>query len=105
MVEINEVIVLIVAVLGYAPILIAYLKNKELFWLFTAYTLFLIGCIVTIIEEFLYPDLLNFIEHFVGIMGMGILCFVCAFLSHQKMQKIISKVTIIKNKRSITGRK
>lgn len=87
-VEVNEVVVLLIALVGYFPVIFAFRRRNETKWLFIAYSALLFGTIATIAENLVYPDAFNYLEHGIGIMGAGILFVLCSYFSYKKIIRL-----------------
>lgn len=96
-VQVNEVIVLIIMFVGYVFLLITY-KNRRPMYFMLAYSALLIGGILTIAEVFIYPQIMHYAEHVIGIMGAAILFFICAYLNNKRI--VLIKMGI-KNKEAV----
>lgn len=82
-VEIWEVIVLLMMLIGYIPLIRAYTRVNRTTWLFAGYTALIIGRIATVAEGFVMPTIFNAIEHGIGILLAGGL-FVLYTYQHTK---------------------
>ncbi|MBI2565340.1 hypothetical protein HYV79_05160 [Candidatus Woesearchaeota archaeon] len=85
-IEVNEVIILLLILIGYIPVIHAYFKYKStITWFFLGYTTLLIGSIATILETFFYPVLLNYVEHLIGTLLSALLFLTNAYLSNKQI--------------------
>lgn len=98
--EIGEIISLAIALIGYVILSFQYKTNKNLFTLFVAYTLLLIGTITTVVEGYYLASSLNFIEHLLGSAAAGIAFMIVAWVSGKS---ISDTKTNVNNK--MVGRK
>jgi hypothetical protein len=64
----DELVLIVIAVLGLLPVLNA--SRSKL--LLTAYLLLCVAIVATNLESLLLPDLLNGVEHAVGLLGSGL---------------------------------
>lgn len=79
----QELVVLIVAVGGLVPLAMYYHKTSR--WFVLAYGFLLVGAITTNVENLLWHDTFNFIEHAIGNMGAGIAFAIGAYVHRQKI--------------------
>lgn len=75
-VEVGEAFVLFLVVVGYVPVLRAYVAKRAAAWLVAGYTAILIGRAASLAEAFYWPAVLNLVEHAVGITLAACLFFV-----------------------------
>lgn len=81
----QELVVLIVALGGLVPVVL-YLQETSP-WFVIAYGFLVVGAITTNVENLLWHDLFNFIEHAVGNMGAGIAFAIAAYKQRQKFKE------------------
>ena len=74
----KELVLVVIAVLGLAPVLVSYREQSR--WFAVGYGLLVVGAVATNVEALVFGDLLNVVEHGVGLMGAGITFFVAAYL-------------------------
>lgn len=70
-VEIEEVLILVLVLVGYAPVIRAYTQVDRSKWIFAGYTALVIGRVATVAEGFIVPAVFNAVEHGVGVMIAG----------------------------------
>ncbi len=87
-IEPTELIALIIVLAGYIPVIIAFKRRGHVKWLFAAYTALLIGVVATVLEGFIYPVALNYVEHGIGIGLAGVLFFYCAYANREKVSAV-----------------
>lgn len=73
-----ELVIFAVAVIGLLPV-IAYYRTETRLFVF-AYAFLVAGAIATNVENLILPDVINFLEHTVGILGAGAMFAVAAYL-------------------------
>lgn len=73
-----EVVGLLVAVIGLVPVLSQY--REETRWFTMGYVLLVIGMIATNLEAVVLGDVLNLVEHGIGIGLAGLTFFLAAYL-------------------------
>ncbi len=88
----DEAMAVLIFLIGYIPICMAYVQKRETRWLFFGYSLLLGGELLSIIEVFFMQTFVNSLEHFFGVMLSGIIFFICAYVSYKRLKKIQSKV-------------
>lgn len=71
-------VVLIVAVIGLAPVVLYYSDTYR--WFVYAYGFLFAAAFATNFENLFLPDLLNYTEHIVGNMGAGLAFAVAAYM-------------------------
>ncbi|WP_136688469.1 hypothetical protein [Halorhabdus amylolytica] len=71
-------VVLIIAVVGLAPVLLYRTKTSR--WFLFAYAFLFVAAFTTNFENVLLPEVLNLVEHIVGNMGTGIAFAVAAYM-------------------------
>jgi hypothetical protein len=86
--EPNEVIVLVLLLIGYVPLVASVRRREFTRWFFFAYTALLIGGIATVVEGFWYPDQFNLVEHLVGVALAGVLFLLGAYMHFLKLQAL-----------------
>jgi len=75
-VEIEELFVLLVLLVGYVPVIRAYVSRRRAPWLFAGYTALVVGRAATILEDLALAGVLGFVEHAVGVALAGLLFLV-----------------------------
>lgn len=78
-VDIQEGLILVLVLVGYAPVVRAYSRWDRTKWLFAGYTALVIGRVATIAEGFVAPTILDAVEHGVGIAIPGGLFAIYAY--------------------------
>ncbi len=74
----QELIVLLVALAGLVPVL-TYRRAIPR-WVLAPYAFLLIGAVMTNVENLLWHDLLNYIEHSIGNLGAGLAMAVASYV-------------------------
>lgn len=87
LVEIEELLVLFLVLVGYAPVIRAYTRVDRRKWLFAGYTALVIGRLATILEGFAAPGVFNTVEHGIGVMVAGGLFAVYTYKYAQGMDR------------------
>ena len=77
----KELVLVVIAVLGLVPVLVSYREQSK--WFAVGYGLLVVGAVATNVEALAFGDLLDVVEHGVGLMGAGITFFVAAYLRRQ----------------------
>jgi hypothetical protein len=80
-----EVVGLLVAVIGLIPVLSQY--REETRWFTVGYVLLVVGMVATNLEAVVLGDVLNFVEHGVGIGVAGLTFFLAAYLRRENRIK------------------
>jgi hypothetical protein len=81
---VTEDISLILAIIGYMIILIVFKKYRNLFHLFIAYTFLFAGVVLTVAENYFFPEIFNMFEHL--FITLASLTFgYTTFLSYKKI--------------------
>ena len=75
-VEIEELFVLLVLLVGYVPVIRAYASRRRAPWLFAGYSALLVGRAATILEDLAFAGVFGFVEHAVGVALAGLLFLV-----------------------------
>lgn len=78
--ELYEVLLMALLLVGLIPVTLQYLAHRNR-WFYSAYVAFCIGSVATVLEHVMLPDLLNLVEHTVGIMLSGLLFWLTAMYS------------------------
>ncbi|MBO4248440.1 hypothetical protein IL252_11500 [Halomicrobium sp. IBSBa] len=73
-----EVVGLLVAVIGLIPVLTQY--REETRWFTAGYCLLVVGMVATNLEAVVLGEVLNFVEHGIGIGVAGLTFFAAAYL-------------------------
>ena len=91
-VDANEAVVFVIALLGLAPVIVAYARYRSTSLFFLGYVALLVGAAATIAESFVLPDVLNVVEHGVGIALAGALFAWAAVRSHTRTAALLREV-------------
>lgn len=87
--EPGELIVLIVAAAGLAPLIIRYTDESK--WFVVGYGLLFVATLSTNVEELVLADLFNFLENVVGLMGAGVAFAYAAYRRRQSLKRESSR--------------
>lgn len=79
----KELILVLIALLGAIPVAIQYRSRSK--WFALGYAMLCIGAISTNLEALFLGDLLNFVEHGVGLMGSGLVFATAAYLRRKNV--------------------
>ncbi|MBI2084230.1 MAG: hypothetical protein HYT70_01270 [Candidatus Aenigmarchaeota archaeon] len=90
--EIGEVFSLFIILVGYVIIIIEFVNHKNLLHLFLAYTFLLVGSIATVVESFYLADIMNLVEHVIGMAAAGIAFGITSFLAYRKITALDSGI-------------
>jgi len=78
----QEVVVLVVVLGGLVPV---FAYNRRLTsWFFLAYGFLLFGALLTNLEHFVWTGILNFLEHSIANLGVGVAFAALAYAARQK---------------------
>lgn len=75
--EAQETVILLIALGGLIPVILCYRSARP--WVVVAYGFLLVGAIATNLENLVWYDGLNAIEHFLGNLGAGVAFAVIAY--------------------------
>ncbi len=78
--ELYEVLLLVLLLVGAGPITLQYREYRNRLF-YSAYIMFLIGTVATVLEHVMFPTVFQVVEHVVGIMLSGFLFWVTAMYS------------------------
>lgn len=81
----QELVVLAVALAGLIPVVFYRHRLQPLH--LAVYIFLLVGAVATNVENVLWHDTANFVEHSVGNMGAGLAFLALAVLQRQRMQR------------------
>lgn len=87
-IEPTEAVAFTIIAFGYLPIILAYIRRSHVRWLLFAYTALVVGGAATLLEGFFLPDLLNVVEHGIGVMGAGLLFALTAYFSMDRIETL-----------------
>ncbi len=90
MLEANEVITLIIVLFGYFSVVTCYRDKPSTKWFLAGYTLLIIGMLATNLEAFVFPEIMNLIEHGIGVAGAGIVFLYWAY-KHYSQEHFLSR--------------
>ena len=79
----QELVVLIIALGGLIPLVLYFRQTSR--WFVLAYGFLLVGAITTNVENLLWHDVFNFIEHSIGNMGAGVAFAIAAYAHRRKL--------------------
>lgn len=74
----QSLVILIVAVVGLVPVVMYYEETPK--WFVIAYGFLFFAAFATNFEDVILPEVLGFLEHFIGNLGAGIAFAVAAYL-------------------------
>ena len=79
----KELVLVAIAILGLIPVLKLSTARSKLFT--GGYLLLCTAAVVTNLEAFVLGDILNGVEHAVGLFGSGLVFFVAAYLRRRRL--------------------
>ncbi|WP_049926979.1 hypothetical protein [Halopiger goleimassiliensis] len=84
--EPGELILLTIAVVGLVPVLLGY--KPEAKWFAVGYGCIVVGTLATNLEALAFNTAFNFLEHSVGLMGVGI---AFAYATYHRRQRLLAQ--------------
>ncbi|MFC6827198.1 hypothetical protein [Halopelagius fulvigenes] len=79
----KELILVVIAFVGLVPVLLLSSSRSKLFT--GGYVLLCVGAVVTNLEAVVLGDVLNVVEHAVGIAAAGVVFFVAAYTRRRRV--------------------
>lgn len=83
--EPGELVLLTIALVGLIPVFLRYTEDAK--WFAVGYCCLVVGVIATNAEALVLGDILNIVEHGVGLMGGGI---VFAYAIYQRRKSLLA---------------
>ncbi len=96
--EPGELVLVTVALVGLIPVAVRYTSDAK--WFAIGYCCLVVGAIATNAEALFLGDLLNIVEHGVGLMGSGI---AFAYATYQRRQDLQEQATGLASESGPTG--
>ena len=81
--EPSEIVLPIVALIGLVPVVIQYRKESK--WFAVGYAFLIVATLSTNLEALFLGDVLNFVEHSLGLMGAGIAFLAAGYLRRKEV--------------------
>jgi len=78
-----EIALATVALVGIVPVVVQYRERSK--WFALGYGMLVAAALATNLEGLFLGDLLNFVEHGVGLMGAGLAFFAAAYVHRRKL--------------------
>ena len=75
-------VVLVIAAIGLVPVVLYRRKTPTVF--LTAYAFLVIAAFATTLENAVFPDVLNLVEHYIGNLGAGLSFAAAAYLYRKR---------------------
>jgi len=78
-----EIALVTVAVVGCIPVAIQYRKRSR--WFAVGYAMLVAAAVSTNVESLILPDVFNYAEHGIGLMGAGLAFFAAAYVHRREI--------------------
>ena len=72
-----------IALVGLVPVVLQYRSRSK--WFVVGYALLIVATLVTNLENLFLGTVLNYSEHYLGLMGSGIAFFAAAYVRRQRV--------------------
>ncbi|WP_424004648.1 hypothetical protein ACOZ4I_08015 [Haloarcula salina] len=79
----HKAVLPIIALIGLVPVLLRYRRSSRLF--VVGYMLLIVATVVTNVENLFLPTVLNYIEHYFGLMGAGLAFLFAAYIRRKQV--------------------
>jgi hypothetical protein len=79
----HKLVLPVIALAGLVPVVLQY-RNKSR-WFVVGYALLIVATLVTNLENLFLGTVLNYSEHYVGLMGSGIAFLAAAYLRRRQV--------------------
>ena len=79
----HKAVLPIIALIGLVPVLLRYRRSSRLF--VVGYVLLVVATVVTNVENLFLGTLLNYTEHYLGLMGSGLAFLFAAYVRRQQV--------------------
>ncbi|WP_336339167.1 hypothetical protein [Haloarcula brevis] len=79
----NKAVLPIIALIGLVPVLLRYRRSSRLF--VVGYVLLVLATVVTNVENLFLGTVLNYAEHYLGLMGSGLAFLFAAYVRRKQV--------------------
>jgi hypothetical protein len=79
----HKLVLPIIAVIGLAPVVLQYRSKSQ--WFVVGYALLIVATLVTNLENLVLGTVLNYTEHYLGLMGSGLAFLAAAYLRRKQI--------------------